>query len=217
MAPLGGPVLPLVKRMAAISLRRVSAAVNVDCAERRSSSSGIPPQIRPPPTVTRILIVSFPQPSSRRAKCALGMPMKASGSASARQPFMFFAPMPGSMKTGTAPALKRAKVRANSSGDGGTSNATRVPRVMPTLSSPAAIQSLSWSSSRKERLRFSWGKMIAAVSGWTPAISVSGREMLTMSVGFILIPESESSHCGGIVSYIRCFIGIYVRNFQGFL
>ena len=62
--------------------------------------------------------------------------MKASGSASARQPFMLRAPMPGSMKTGTAPALNRAKVRANSSGEGGTSSATRVPRTMPMRPQP---------------------------------------------------------------------------------
>ena len=116
--------------------------------------------------------------------------MKASGSASARQPFMLRAPMPGSMKTGTAPALNRAKVTANSSGEGGTSSATRVPRTMPTVPSPAARRSLSRSSSRKVRERLSWGKMMAGVSGWRRTISVSGRDILTMSEWGIVYPKT---------------------------
>ena len=57
--------------------------------------------------------------------------MNTSGPASARQVLSGFKPIPGSISTGTAPALNRAKNRAKNSSEGGTMKATRVPFLMP--------------------------------------------------------------------------------------
>ena len=52
-------------------------------------------------------------------------------------------PMPGSISTGTAPTLKRAKEAVKKSSDGGTISTVRVPRRMPMASkafaSPIAL------------------------------------------------------------------------------
>jgi hypothetical protein len=116
-------------------------------AARTSSSVG-PPQNHLPPTVTVWRMVALPQPSTRRAACAFEMPMKASGSHSPMQSLSTFVPMPGSMRTGTAPALKMAKNSAKNSRLGVTIRTVRMPRVMPMASSPAAMTSLSSSSWR---------------------------------------------------------------------
>ena len=76
------------------------------------------------------------------------MPMNAAGAASAMQRPRFLTPIPGSIKTGTAPILKRAKVRAKNSRLGGTMTTVRVPRPVPDRSSPRAIMSLVRSSCR---------------------------------------------------------------------
>ncbi len=55
--------------------------------------------------------------------------------------------MPGSTTTGTAPALKIANVSAKNSRLGLTIKTVRTPRPMPWASRPAAITSLSRSSS----------------------------------------------------------------------
>ena len=164
--------------MAAVSSRRVSAGVYA-VSLHVTSARGMPPQNLPPLTVMSVRREVRPHPSSLLARCAFGMPMKAAGEASARHPFIFLAPMPGSIKTGTAPHLKSAKVTANSSGEGGTSRAVRTPLLIPILSKPAASLLLQSSSSRKVSVLCCSGKMMAAVSGCSAAISVSGREIFT--------------------------------------
>ena len=78
---------------------------------------------------------------------ALGMPMNASGSASARQVPRFASPIPGSIMTGTAPILNSAKVSAKNSVLGGTISTVRVPAVMPAPRSAHAALSHAASSS----------------------------------------------------------------------
>ena len=58
--------------------------------------------------------------------------MKTSGAASARHLPRLFRPMPGSIRTGTTPALKSAKVRAKKSSPGLTMTAARAPARCPT-------------------------------------------------------------------------------------
>ena len=72
-------------------------------------------------------------------------------------------PMPGSIKTGTAPTLNNAKVIAKKSGDGGTMSAVRVPRMMPVATSPCAMASASALSSSNVIARCS-----DSPSGFTP-------------------------------------------------
>ncbi len=91
---------------------------------------------------------SLPQPSSRLAQTALEIPMKTSGAASFKHFPRLFSPIPGSISTGTTPALKSANVRAKKSSPGLTMTAARVPGAIPQAPSPRAIRSLSWSSWR---------------------------------------------------------------------
>ena len=70
--------------------------------------------------------------------CAAGMPIKDEGLDCLKQSTIRLIPMPGSTTTGTAPALKRAKVRVKKSRLGLTIRIVRVPRVIPALSRPQA-------------------------------------------------------------------------------
>ena len=80
--------------------------------------------------------------------CASEMPMNAPGSDSFTQLPKFFIPMPGSISTGTAPALNSAKVSAKKSRLGRTISTVRTPGPIPALSNPRASKSLSVSSWR---------------------------------------------------------------------
>ncbi len=111
--------------------RREWCTARVARPASRSRASEVSQQNRQRPAFTVVRIVFLPQPSTRRAAWAFGMPMNASGSASARHLPRFRTPMPGSISTGTAPTLNRANVSAKKSGDGGTMSTVRVPRPMP--------------------------------------------------------------------------------------
>ena len=127
------PVLPEVNRIAAISSGRVASSTaplpRRPCASNCPVS--VPPQPKRGPAVTSFRIESGAQRISTLARCARVTPIKASGAASPRQCFSGLRPMPGSMRTGTAPVLNRAKNRAKNSSPGGTIRAVRVPRQMP--------------------------------------------------------------------------------------
>ncbi len=147
-APFGAPVLPLVNRIAAVSSCRTSgSAPPAPAPDARTSSRVTPPHGATGPTVTRSR-ADLAQPSTSLARCASGTPRNASGSASARHPPIRCGPIPGSISTGTAPALNSPKVSANSSPPGLTSTATRLPWLSPIRRSPRAIRVLSSSSSR---------------------------------------------------------------------
>ena len=110
-APFATPVLPLVNRIAA---GLVAADIGNRVRRRgrgpprrRRGERGVSRRTASRPTFTVVRSVFLAQPSSRRARCAFGMPMNASGSASARHVPRFFTPMPGSISTGTAADLEQ--------------------------------------------------------------------------------------------------------------
>jgi hypothetical protein len=129
--PFGKPVEPEVKRMPATSSGAVSASWGPAPAPRASISASVgPPQNQRRPTVT-CLRAAGAQRSNLRAACASAMPMKASGSASARQRRSADFAMPGSTSTGTAPSLNSANISRKNSGVGRTITTVRAPRPMP--------------------------------------------------------------------------------------
>ena len=134
--------------MAAVSSGCVAASCGPAPAPTASTSARLaPPQNQRRPAVTRIFALRA-QPSTARAACASGMPMKASGAASSRHCFSARRSMPGSTSTGTAPALNSANISRKNSGDGRTITTARVPRTTPCRAKPAASASERWSSSR---------------------------------------------------------------------
>ncbi len=136
--PLGAPVLPEVNRIAATSSARVGAQGNSRQEGSRTCASVGPPQNQRRPTVTAVLTVRKACGRSTRAACASGIAMKASGAASSMQPRRFARPMPGSIRTGTAPSFKSAKVRLKNSSPGLTISTVRVPHPMPSRLKPQA-------------------------------------------------------------------------------
>lgn len=141
-------MLPLVNRSAASSPSLTTGSWGLTLApDARTSSSVSPPHGAIGPAVTRTR-ADRAQPSTSRARCASGTPMNPSGSASARHPPMRLGPIPGSISTGTAPALNSPKVSAKRSRPGFTSTATRLPFPSPSRRSPSAILVLSSSRSR---------------------------------------------------------------------
>lgn len=145
------PVEPEVNRIAAISSGAVSARVKSSPALCAMSPSSVwPPQNQRRPTVRLIRQLLRAQPSTTRAACASGMPMKAVGAASSRHCLSARRLMPGSISTGTTPALNMANISRNSSGEGRTISAARVPRTMPARAIAAAMALLRSSSVRQE-------------------------------------------------------------------
>ena len=97
-----------------------------------------PPQPYRRPTATSARTLRTGRGKRSRARCALGIPMNASGSTSSRQERRARLPIPGSISTGTAPTLKSAKTSAVKSRDGVTISTVRVPRTIPRASRPWA-------------------------------------------------------------------------------
>jgi hypothetical protein len=100
---LAGPVLPVVNRMAAMSLRRVLAAAKGVHSRARSCFSVGPPQNQRRPTVTRQRTVLKAFRKTERAACASGMPTKAWGRVERKHSSMRRIPMPGRRPPAAAP------------------------------------------------------------------------------------------------------------------
>jgi len=146
--PFGTPVEPEVNRIAASASGSLPGWGGAACApSARSSSSVCPDQSPRRPTVTRVRMLARPQPNSRLAACASGMPMKACGCASARHSLSAARAMPGSTSTGTAPALNRPNISSKNATPCRTISTARTPAPMPTCARPAAMVSLARSSS----------------------------------------------------------------------
>ncbi len=126
-------------------LARFRAASPPRAARRRAGSRRESTAV-PRDTTIRRRTVSRPQPRSRLPRIAFGMPMKTSGAASRQHCPRLRRPIPGSISTGTMPALKTAKTRAKKSSPGGTISTARVPGTIPIARRPSAISSLSSSS-----------------------------------------------------------------------
>ena len=145
--PFGTPVEPEVNRIAASASAASPGRNRSDCSPRaRTSSSVWPDHHQRRPTVTRVRMLALPQPSSRLAACASGMPMKACGCASRRQSLSAARSMPGSTSTGTAPALNSPNISSKNASPGRTISTVRTPGPMPIPVSPAARVSLARSS-----------------------------------------------------------------------
>ncbi len=142
--PFGGPVLPLVKAMAAVALWSAAGSGSGSWAGGSLPSDTAPD--RPRPTVTSSRALGHHR-RSNRARCALGTPTKASGATSARHRRTLTRPIPGSIRMGTAPILSSAKVRAKKSRSGGTISVVRMPGPIPSPASRAAVVSVRSSSS----------------------------------------------------------------------
>ena len=89
------------------------------------------------------------QPATTRATCAFVIPINPRGSTLSRHALRGFNPMPGSMRTGTMPALNRPKISAKKSRPGVTISAQRSPRRSPEASSPLATSPVSLSNCSK--------------------------------------------------------------------
>jgi hypothetical protein len=194
--------------MAAVWSGSVTERTQFSESPRTFKSPEVVPIFGDEETVTTLRMVAFPQPRAIRAHCAGRMPMKASGAASARQGPRFLRPRPGSTSTGTAPALKRAKVSSKKSRPGRTIRTVRTPGPIPILCRPAARRSLSRSSWRKVR----WtclarpvrsrpaGARAARASGRWSAIEVSPLAMLASAPTVIRPPGGPGSSRGRLES-----------------
>ena len=152
-------MLPLVKRIAAgspdFTVRKTGASTRPPASasrpRARTASSAVLPRPSshlPWPVMITRRTVSRPQPSALRATTARAIPMNVSGSASSRQRPRLLTPIPGSINTGTIPALKRPKTSEKKSSPGRTITAARLPRGTASSIRPAATASLSRSSWR---------------------------------------------------------------------
>ena len=136
--PLGMPVLPEVKAMAASSSVVVGANWNGPSPSRRSAGRVGPPQNQRRPTVTVRSTVRKALGNSLRSAWASEMPMKAVGSVSATHCKKAVRPIPGSISTGTAPTLASAKVTAMKSTPGRIIISVRSPGLRPISVRPWA-------------------------------------------------------------------------------
>ena len=146
--PLGGPVLPEVKMMAAVSCRRVVVGNGVAVAGASASnlSTGSPGPQGAGPTVILKRARAKRRRWSQRSHCTRGGPMKPAGSIWSRHWKMRRSPMPGSSSTTVAPERKRAKVQRRKSGPGRTARTRRSPGRTPSCRKPSASRSHSASS-----------------------------------------------------------------------
>ena len=104
-------------------------------------------------TQTRISTLAKAERKTWPNSWASGMPSRTRGRDRATQARKFFRPMPGSITTGTAPSLNRAKTAAMSGRPCFTITSTRSPWCTPRPRSRATQASTSVSSSRKESVR----------------------------------------------------------------
>jgi len=136
--PLAGPVLPVVKAIMASSSAFVPAIAQGVSPSSLTCRSDRPPQKRRGPAVTAIFTLLKKRGAMVRSTCATGMPMKASAPVLARQCSMRRTPMPGSTRTGTAPALRSPSMRPKNSTPGFTMTMVFTPRPMPARARPRA-------------------------------------------------------------------------------
>ena len=126
-APFAGPVLPVVKSIAAVSSLLVIARGYDSISPVFIISRVYPPQNKRRPTVIHTLTVLKKPGNNVLSTWASGIPINASGLVDLRQESILIIPIPGSTTTGTAPILKRAKTREKKSAPGFTIRTVLVP------------------------------------------------------------------------------------------
>ena len=142
--PLGTPVLPLVNKMAARS-SAPGVGNSSSSEQRKSRRRRLPNQPWP---VVRCTFADGAQPNTRRARCAIGKPIKPCGSASRRHCLSEARGIPGSISTGTMPARNSANMLTKKSNVGFSMTTIRSPRSNGVLcSKPRASAVLRFCSS----------------------------------------------------------------------
>ncbi len=168
-------MLPVVKIMAASSDCCVGGGVYVaDGVLLNCWSVGLGRKPNVGPTVTLNRAAGNLRLMAIRTAWAAGIATNPSGFVSCRHLRMFLRPMPGSIRTTTAPTLRSAKTKLIKSGPNLTSMTIRMPGLTPICCRPAAMEDVWISSS---------ANVIVLYSRSTPAWKRSTAIAIATSAG----------------------------------